>query len=46
MFIDVISFVLEDEGEDELLIIFDDEELVELLCNLGDLIILIEWVVE
>ena len=36
---DVISFALEDEGEDELPIIFDDEELAELPRNLGDLII-------
>lgn len=43
---DVISFALEDEGEDELPIIFDDEELAELPRNLGDLIISTERAAE
>ena len=43
---DVISFALEDEGEDELPIIFDDEELAELPHNLGDLIISTERAAE
>lgn len=38
---DVISFALEDEGEDEIQIIFDDEE-EPLPRNLGDIMISIE----
>lgn len=38
--------LLEDEGEDELPIIFDDEELAELPRNLGDLIISTERAAE
>lgn len=39
---DVISFALQDEGDDELAIIFEKEMIGELIQNLGDIMISIE----
>ncbi|WP_248624789.1 rRNA maturation RNase YbeY [Enterococcus cecorum] len=39
---DVISFALEDEGEGELAIIFDEEEAFDLPRNIGDIMISVE----
>lgn len=39
---DVISFALEDEGEGELAIIFDEEEAFDLARNIGDIMISVE----
>ena len=39
---DVISFALEDEGEGELAVIFDEDEDFDLPRNLGDIMISVE----
>ena len=39
---DVISFALEDEGEGELAIIFDEDEAFDLPRNIGDIMISVE----